>query len=184
MHRLGRGFAEFFHRPAQVGHGFPDGNQAVPFTLQGLFSHAPQTRTTADRAPPARLLEAWAAADPGTPDEGLTVKQEIKAIHEAMTRRDQEFLAHYGGFAEAGRRSVELQRLPEAKVTEGVSLDDYSTWRALLHKSLWHVRLSPMGQGASMRNDAESIHVPVPSTQLVRLQSGADRQGASDLLVR
>ena len=33
-----------------------------------------------------------------------------------------------------------------------------------------------------MRNDAESIHVPVPSTQLVRLQSGADRQGASDLL--
>ncbi len=55
---------------------------------------------------------------------------------------------------------------------------------ALLHKSLRHVRLSPMGQGASMRNDAESIHVPVPSTQLVRLQSGADRQGASDLLVR
>ena len=32
---------------------------------------------------------------------------------------------------------------------------------ALLHKSLRHVRLSPMGQGASMRNDAESIHVPV-----------------------
>ena len=55
---------------------------------------------------------------------------------------------------------------------------------ALLHKSLRHVRLSPMGQGASMRNDAESIHVPVPSTQLVRLQSGADRQGASDLLVQ
>ena len=58
------------------------------------------------------------------------------------------------------------------------------TISALLHKSLRHVRLSPMGQGASMRNDAESIHVPVPSTQLVRLQSGADRQGASDLLVR
>ena len=55
---------------------------------------------------------------------------------------------------------------------------------ALLHKSLRRVRLSPMGQGASMRNDAESIHVPVPRTQLVRLQSGADRQGASDLLVR
>ena len=72
----------------------------------------------------ALVLEAWAAADPGTPDEGLpdeglTVKQEIKAIHEAMTRRDEEFLARYGGFAEAGRRSVELQRRPEAKVTEG-----------------------------------------------------------------
>ena len=61
---------------------------------------------------------------------------------------------------------------------------DHGQVSALLHKSLRHVRLSPMGQGASMRNDAESIHVPVPSTQLVRLQSGADRQGASDLLVR
>ena len=81
-----------------------------------------------DRA--ARLLEAWAAADPGKSSEGLTVKQEIKAIHEAITRRDREFLAQYGSIAEAGRRSVELQRLPEAKVTEGVSIDDYSTWRA------------------------------------------------------
>ena len=84
--------------------------------------------TAVDRT--ARLLEAWAAADPGTPAEGLTVKQEIKAIHEAITRRDQEFLAQYGGFGGAGRRSVELQRLPEAKVTEGVSIDDFSTWRA------------------------------------------------------
>ena len=25
---------------------------------------------------------------------------------------------------------MELQRRPEAKVTEGVSIDDYSTWRA------------------------------------------------------
>ena len=33
---------------------------------------------TVDRT--ARVLEAWAAADPGTPDEGLTVKHEIKAI--------------------------------------------------------------------------------------------------------
>ena len=84
---------------------------------------------TVDRT--ARVLEAWAAADPGTPAEGLTVKQEIKAIHEAITRRDQEFLAQYGGYGGAGRRSVELQRLPEAKVTEGVSIDDYSTWRAV-----------------------------------------------------
>ena len=78
-----------------------------------------------------RVLETWAAADPGTSDEGLTPKQEIKAIHEAMRRRDGEFLAHYGGFAKAGRRSVELQRRPEAKLTEGVSIDDYSTWRAV-----------------------------------------------------
>ena len=26
---------------------------------------------------------------------------------------------------------MELQRLPEAKLTEGVSIDDYSTWRAV-----------------------------------------------------
>ena len=78
-----------------------------------------------------RVLARWAAADPGTPDEGLTTKQEIKAIDEAMTRKDREFLARYGGFAKAARRSVELQRLPEAKLTEGVSIDDYSTWRAV-----------------------------------------------------
>ena len=29
------------------------------------------------------------------------------------------------------RRSAALQRLPEAKLTEGVSIDDYSTWRAV-----------------------------------------------------
>ena len=72
------------------------------------------------------MLEAWAAADPGTPDQGLTVKQEIEAIDEAMTRKDREFLARYGGFAKAGRRSVELQRRPEAKLTEGVSIDEGS----------------------------------------------------------
>ena len=48
-----------------------------------------------------------------------------------MTHSDENFLARYGGFAEAGRRSVELQRRPETKLTEGVSIDDYSTWRAV-----------------------------------------------------
>ena len=84
---------------------------------------------TVDRA--ARVLETWAAADPGTNHEGLTAKQEIKAIDEAMTRKDREFLARYGGFSKAARRSVELQRRPETKLTEGVSIDDYSTWRAV-----------------------------------------------------
>ena len=60
---------------------------------------------------------------------GRSVKQELKAIDE-ITRRDREFLAQYGGFAAAGRRYVELMRLPEAKLTEGVSINDYSTWRA------------------------------------------------------
>ena len=78
-----------------------------------------------------RVLETWAAADPGTSDEGLTPKQEIKAIDEAMTHSDENFLARYGGFAKAARRSVELMRLPEANLTEGVKIDDYSTYRAV-----------------------------------------------------
>ena len=77
-----------------------------------------------------RLLRSWAASDPGKPSEGLTVQQEIKAIAEAMGHRDREFLAQYGGFAGAARRSVELQKLPESRVTEGVLIDDYSTWQA------------------------------------------------------
>ena len=77
-----------------------------------------------------RVLRAWAAAAPGVPAEGLTVKQEIKAIDEAMTHKDREFLSQYGGFGGAMKRSAELQSLPEARVTVGVSIDDYSTWRA------------------------------------------------------
>ena len=78
-----------------------------------------------------RVLEAWAAADPGTNHQGLTAKQEIKAIDDAMTRKDREFLARYGGFGGAMKRSVALQSRPEVKLTEGVSIDDYSTWRAV-----------------------------------------------------
>ena len=84
---------------------------------------------TVDRT--ALVLEAWAAEEPGTPDEGLTVKQEIKAIRDAMKQKDREFLARYGGFGPAMKRAAALYKLPEAKITEGVSIDDYSTWRAV-----------------------------------------------------
>ena len=84
---------------------------------------------TVDRT--ARVLEIWAAADPGTPDEGLTAKQEIKAIEDAMERNDLVYLERYGGFGEAMQRAVALHNVPEAKLTEGVSIDDYSTWRAV-----------------------------------------------------
>ena len=77
-----------------------------------------------------RVLRVWAAAAPKETGEGPMVKQEIKAIGEAMSRSDEDFLAQYGGFAAAGRRLAELQRLPEARVTEGVSIDGYSTFRA------------------------------------------------------
>ena len=84
---------------------------------------------TLDRT--ARVLEAWAAADPGTNHEGLTPTQEIKAIDDAMTHSDENFLARYGGFGGAMKRSAALQSRPEVKLTEGVSIDDYSTWRAV-----------------------------------------------------
>ena len=67
---------------------------------------------------------------PGEPGEGLTVSRRSKRLAAAMDHRDREFLAQYGGFAGAAKRSVELQKLPESRVTEGVSIDDYSTWRA------------------------------------------------------
>ena len=53
VQRLGRGFADLFHRPAQAGADFPDGNQPVSFTLHGLFSHAPETRPR-EHQPPVR----------------------------------------------------------------------------------------------------------------------------------
>ena len=84
---------------------------------------------TVDRT--ARVFEAWAAADPGKPHEGLTPKQEIEAIREEMKADDEKGLDQYGGFNAALQRLAALERLPETKVTEGVSIDDYSTWRAV-----------------------------------------------------
>ena len=51
---------------------------------------------------------------------------------------------------------MELQRRPEAKVTEGVSIDDYSTWRARI-RSLdpWQGRSRPQRKGTREGRDAE-----------------------------
>ena len=76
------------------------------------------------------VLQLWAAAEPGKVIEGLTIKQEIRAISDAIDNRDMEFLAQYGGMGEAGKRYMALEQLPEANLTEGVSIDDYSTFRA------------------------------------------------------
>ena len=77
-----------------------------------------------------RVLQLWAAAEPGKVAAGLTVKQEISAISDAIDNRDMEFLAQYGGMGEAGKRYMALRKLPEAELAEGVSIDDYSTYRA------------------------------------------------------
>ena len=78
-----------------------------------------------------RVLERWAAAEPGKPSEGLTLQQEIKRIDSALRTNNQTVLAEYGGFNAALKKGAELESLPQTKVTEGVSIDDYSTWRAV-----------------------------------------------------
>ena len=77
-----------------------------------------------------RVLQLWAAAEPGKVVEGLTVKQEMRAIKEAIAKRNREFLGQYGGLIQAGERYKELLKLPEAELTEGVSIDECSTYRA------------------------------------------------------
>ena len=69
-------------------------------------------------------------ADPQETGGGLTLKEEIERISGALDYEDQDMLAEYGGWNEALQRLVQLQKLPEAKVTGGVSIDDYSTWFA------------------------------------------------------
>ena len=83
---------------------------------------------TVDRT--ARVLRAWASTAPKETGEGLTLRQEIKRIDTALRTNDETVLAEYGGFNAAMKKGAQLESLPEARVTEGVSIDDYSTWRA------------------------------------------------------
>ena len=77
------------------------------------------------------VLQLWAAAEPGKVIEGLTIKQEISAIREALNSGDQEFMSQYGGMQGAADRYMELLKLPEAaELPKGVSIDAYSTYRA------------------------------------------------------
>ena len=83
---------------------------------------------TVDRT--ARVLRVWASTAPKETGEGRTLRQEIKRIDTALRTNDQTVLAEYGGFNEAMKKGAQLESLPEARVTEGVSIDDYSTWRS------------------------------------------------------
>ena len=83
----------------------------------------------------ARVLQAWAKAKPGTPVKGLTVKQEIKAIQDAIIQNNTEFFIPYGGEPLAMKRAAALMRMPPQPEANGatgtVSIDDYSTWQAV-----------------------------------------------------
>ena len=77
-----------------------------------------------------RVLQLWAAAEPGKVIEGVTVKQEIELLERALDRQDLELFDQYGGMQEAINRYIALGKLPEAELAEGVSIDGYSTYRA------------------------------------------------------
>ena len=79
-----------------------------------------------------RVLQLWAAAEPGKVIEGLTVKQEIRAISLMQSTRS----ARHGIFGTVrrdgrGREAVHgASKTSEVELSEGVSIDDYSTYRA------------------------------------------------------
>ena len=78
-----------------------------------------------------RVLQLWAAAEPGKVIEGLTIKQEISAVREALHSDDDELINQHGGLNQAVERYKELMMLPEAaELPKGVSIDGYSTYRA------------------------------------------------------
>ena len=77
-----------------------------------------------------RVLQLWAAAEPGKVIEGVTVKQEIELLERALDRQDLELFDQYGGMQEAINRYIALGKLPEAELAEGVSIDGYSTYRS------------------------------------------------------
>ena len=77
-----------------------------------------------------RVLKVWSETAPQEGSQGMTLQQEMKLIGEAMDHDDNEVLGRYGGFNGALQRLAELQRMPESQVTENVSIDEYSTFRA------------------------------------------------------
>ena len=63
-----------------------------------------------------RVLETWAAADPGTSDEGLTPKQEIKAIRRRDETKRREVSSAVRRLRQShARRSVELYAAPRSE---------------------------------------------------------------------
>ena len=75
-------------------------------------------------------LRIWLAAAPRKHIEGLTVKEEIELIKEALMHGDDAVFEKYGGFNEALRYCVKLQQLPEAKWGPKISINGYSMWRS------------------------------------------------------
>ena len=68
------------------------------------------------------MLQLWAAGGAGKVIEGLTVKQEIRAIDKAIDNRDIEFLAQYGGMGEAENGTWRWNNFPKRISRKGSRL--------------------------------------------------------------
>ena len=87
----------------------------------------------------------------------LTAKLEIKAIDDAASHRDREFLAQYGGFAGALKRAVALQRWVVERMTvkqEIKAIDDAMTHGDENFLALWG------GFGEAMKRSAYLQKLP------------------------
>ena len=115
--RLGRGFAKRFYR---AGEGFPDGNQAVSFTLHGFsFSHVPQIRTTGGERARQATLSGFCLQDiyrarststwlPGSNiDQSLLGKVQFLKIVQVLP----DGLDHVEGLAASGEVGQSFQTL-------------------------------------------------------------------------
>ena len=76
------------------------------------------------------VLRAWASRASRKQGGKMTMKEEIELLNRAIVDGDDDVLASYGGSTAALRYCVELEELPEAKVGDGVKIDNYTTFRA------------------------------------------------------
>ena len=76
----------------------------------------------------------------------MTVKEEIALLNKALLDGDDAVLESYGGSTAALRYCVELEDLPEAKVGDGVKIDDYTTFLATRFKG---AEIGSLGGAAS-----------------------------------
>ena len=83
------------------------------------------TRSREARARAGQRCAIWTQATPGTQNTGMTAKEEIEHIRQAILNRDRAVLDSYGGLNPANRRKAELAANPVRHFGDGVSITDY-----------------------------------------------------------
>ena len=83
------------------------------------------TRSREARARAGQRCAIWTRTTPGTQNTGMTAKEEIEHIRQAILNRDRTVLDSYGGLNPANRRKAELAANPVRHFGDGVSITDY-----------------------------------------------------------